>query len=179
MFFTELCCFSIWVLDNGRKCFQGGRRKERWPVESIEIVWNSRIYIIRAHYVCQSVARWHYQTNTRRSNILTHYLLNDLQFCAVPDEHLFIPRVNTVCCLLQQDAGTSARQVPQINDSDGLKSDAGSEDEPDYSPYDESVERKPLMPRNDSFGELLILHRIVSMPQFLFNIQEDAEGGYL
>ncbi|URE12589.1 hypothetical protein MUK42_35425 [Musa troglodytarum] len=66
---------------------------------------------------------------------LTHYLLNDLQICVVPDEHLFIPRVNSVCCLLQQDAGTSARRVPQISDSDGLKSDAGPEDEPDYSPY--------------------------------------------
>lgn len=81
-----------------------------------------------------------------------------------------ISGVNSLCCQFQNDAGTNSIQAWHKNAGDGLQQDAGFKDE--LEP-DEFVDQKPFISRIESFGELLMLPRITSFPQFLFNISED------
>ncbi|CAL9751567.1 unnamed protein product [Musa acuminata subsp. burmannicoides] len=99
---------------------------------------------------------------------IAQYLLNDSQCSATSDEQSIISRVNSLCCLLQKDNRTGTTQNSQTKDSAEAQVDAGSDDE--------LVDAaQPPITRKESFGELLILPRIASMPKFLFNISEDEE----
>ncbi|KAJ8505505.1 hypothetical protein OPV22_006391 [Ensete ventricosum] len=99
---------------------------------------------------------------------IAQYLLNDSQSAATSDEQSIISRVNSLCCLLQKDNIIGTMQKSQTKDTDEAQVDAGSDDE--------LVDAaQPPITRKESFGELLILPRIASMPKFLFNISEDEE----
>ncbi|WOL13885.1 hypothetical protein Cni_G22665 [Canna indica] len=108
---------------------------------------------------------------------IAQYLLNDSQSYAASDEKSIISRVNSLCCLLQKDTVAGAAQNSQVNDTADARADAGSDDEPYSTPDAELADdgAQPSITRKESFGELLILPRIASMPQFLFNISKDAE----
>ncbi|CAL9043779.1 unnamed protein product, partial [Musa banksii] len=91
---------------------------------------------------------------------IAQYLLNDSQCSATSDEQSIISRVNSLCCLLQKDNRTGTTQNSQTKDSAEAQVDAGSDDE--------LVDAaQPPITRKESFGELLILPRIASMPKFL------------
>lgn len=124
---------------------------------------------------------------------ITQYLLSDSQNSSASDEKSLMSRVNSLCCLIQKDAG--AAQSLQINSGDGA---VGDDVMFNASKPGSTSERKPLfdfavaegesndapgckqpanISRKESFGELLMhLPRIASLPQFLFNISEDAEN---
>ncbi|KAG1327545.1 Pre-rRNA-processing protein IPI3 [Cocos nucifera] len=124
---------------------------------------------------------------------ITQYLLSDSQISSASDEKSLMSRVNSLCCLIQKDAGTA--QSLQINSGDGA---VGDDIMDNASKPGSTSERKPLfdfpvaegesndapgckqpanISRKESFGELLMhLPRIASLPQFLFNIAEDAEN---
>ncbi|XP_074590823.1 uncharacterized protein LOC141846687 [Curcuma longa] len=99
---------------------------------------------------------------------------------AASDEQCIVSRVNSLCCLLQKDTVASTTANAPVNDRDGGADDsqagAGSDDEPYSTPEAELADGiQPPMSRKESFGELLILPRIASMPQFFFNLADDAE----
>ncbi|KAG6538381.1 hypothetical protein ZIOFF_003498 [Zingiber officinale] len=83
-----------------------------------------------------------------------------------------LPRsgVNSLCCQFQTDTGTNSIQAWHKNTGDGLQQDAEFQDELEH---DEFVDQKPFISRIESFGELLMLPRVTSIPQFFFNISED------
>uniref|UniRef100_A0A1D1YZ22 Pre-rRNA-processing protein IPI3 n=1 Tax=Anthurium amnicola TaxID=1678845 RepID=A0A1D1YZ22_9ARAE len=122
---------------------------------------------------------------------ITQYLLSDSQTFAASDENSLMSRVNSLCCLIQKDPTSQNLQM----NGDNLRDD-DTEDGPNSTP-DSTSEKKPLfdlqtvdgecndasckqqppMSRKESVGDLLLyLPRIASLPQFLFNISEDAEN---
>lgn len=87
---------------------------------------------------------------------IAQYLLSDSQFVTASDEKSLMSRVNSLCCLLQEDPST-------VNNN-------GENSASDFK--DASA-----MSRKDSFGELLLhIPRIASLPKFLFNISEEDEN---
>ncbi|XP_042392288.1 uncharacterized protein LOC121983618 [Zingiber officinale] len=89
---------------------------------------------------------------------------------ALTDSPLPHSGVNSLCCQFQKDAGTNSIQAWHKNAGDGLQQDAEFQDELEH---DEFVDQKPFISRIESFGELLMLPRVTSIPQFFFNISED------
>lgn len=100
-------------------------------------------------------------------------LFSEIQHLPDSDEKSLMSRVNSLCCLLQNDNGAPTSSNAQLKDenengSDELMNDYGGE---------KKVDEECSMSRKDSVGELLLnLPRIASLPQFLFNISEDFEN---
>ncbi|GMH13783.1 hypothetical protein Nepgr_015624 [Nepenthes gracilis] len=115
-------------------------------------------------------------------------LLGDSQLTICSDEKSLMSRVNSLCCLLQQD--NASVQGVQFTGKSGFEETEGGKDgqvkdntqgnlvisegeRPDFS----NSKQAPTMSRKDSYGELLLhLPRITSLPKFLFDISEDAEN---
>lgn len=131
---------------------------------------------------------------------IAQYLLSDTQLTTASDEKL-MSRVNSLCCLLQKDPG-STQNLQQLSgeSSAGKPNNGGNENSsqpnsifelmpdttkprgdmktPEVDTKDiVSPGSKPTttgMSRKDSFSDLLLhLPRIASLPKFLFNISED------
>ncbi|XP_042396032.1 uncharacterized protein LOC121986232 [Zingiber officinale] len=107
---------------------------------------------------------------------IAHYLLNDSQSSAASsDEQSIISRVDSLCCLLHKDTAAGTKLNSKMKDSDDTQAGAGSDEEPYSTPEAELADgAQPPLSRKESYGELLILPRIASMPQF-FNVPDDAE----
>lgn len=110
---------------------------------------------------------------------ITQYLFNDAQFTSASDEQSLMPRVNSLCCLLQSEPATA--QSLQVKSKNGtnmtgngkIASPRESKTAMDFpATKDEtddvsSCKQPPSMSRKDSVGELLLnLPRIASLPQF-------------
>jgi len=122
---------------------------------------------------------------------LAQYLLSDTQATAASeataasDEKSLMARVNSLCCLIQKDtsnAGGQNNTQPVNGNISDEDADSDREEEFNSKPTtkldgNNSKEENPTgMSRKDSFGDLLFLPRIASMPQFLFNISEVSES---
>nr|XP_029121872.1 uncharacterized protein LOC105049857 isoform X2 [Elaeis guineensis] len=70
---------------------------------------------------------------------ITQYLLSDSQILSSSDERSLMSRVNSLCCLIQKDAGTA--QSLQINNGDSA---AGDDVTDNASKPGSTSERKPL-----------------------------------
>lgn len=103
---------------------------------------------------------------------ITDYLLNDNNLAtASSDEKSLMSRVNSLCCLLQQDSpatSTVQHQEPDRQVSEITQSSSVSETLVDD-------QKQQGMSRKDSFSDLLLhLPRIASLPKFLFDIPESG-----
>ncbi|CAN6482234.1 unnamed protein product [Victoria cruziana] len=131
---------------------------------------------------------------------IAQYLLNDSQNQMASDEQCLMTRVNSLYCLLQKDiANDQATHVTSKNKGNaGEQTDSQSDEEDDdddaisplggYGKMAKYVassnteleegpdcKRSTAMSRKDSLSDLLLnLPRIASLPQFLFNISDDA-----
>ncbi|KAG6494550.1 hypothetical protein ZIOFF_049590 [Zingiber officinale] len=79
---------------------------------------------------------------------------------AASDEQSNIPKVNSLCCLLQHDTVASMTINAQVNDQDGNAVDAQS----DAGSYDESYSTPEI---EQSFSEFMMIPRIASFPRVL------------
>ncbi|XP_052199933.1 uncharacterized protein LOC127806590 [Diospyros lotus] len=117
-------------------------------------------------------------------------LLSDTQLTTASDDNKLMARVNSLCCLLQQQdtatsPGVQAESKSQLIEwnkaSESIhESEAGNEFRvtEEYSKDDAPGcnQQVPAMSRKDSFGDLLLnLPRIASLPKFLFDISEDDD----
>lgn len=108
---------------------------------------------------------------------LVQCLFSDSQMPA-SDEKSVMTKVNSFCSLLQAGA------------AQGQKVNGGCTSAGDYVTHNDLSDHNIVtednlghkaasISRKDSFGDLLMqLPRITSLPQFLFNIQEDEEDSY-
>ncbi|GAB4850570.1 hypothetical protein Ancab_029878 [Ancistrocladus abbreviatus] len=116
---------------------------------------------------------------------IAQYLLNDSQLMPVSDEKSVMSRVNSLCCLLQRDPSIQNLQV--LFSENASESTRGDETTIGHKAVEEvaipegetavgnGCKHPPAMSRKDSIGDLLLnLPRIASLPQFLFNVSEDA-----
>ncbi|KAJ9693452.1 hypothetical protein PVL29_012291 [Vitis rotundifolia] len=120
---------------------------------------------------------------------ITQYLFNDAQLSSASDEQSIMSRVNSLCCLLQNEPaavqnlqvksenGTNTAGDGRIGELNPIAASCESKTAGDFpTPKDEtndvsSCKQPPAMSRKDSVGDLLLnLPRIASMPQFLFNM---------
>ncbi|XP_073002006.1 uncharacterized protein [Typha latifolia] len=129
-----------------------------------------------------------YLLNKKTLKELSQYLFSDSLISLPSDEKSLMSRVNSLCCLLQKDPSTF--QNLQVETSDGAASGDSmdtdiSERKPVINPVvtaneaNDSFEFKHTgsIARKESFGELLMhLPRIASLPQFMYNIDEDTEN---
>ncbi|KAJ8768005.1 hypothetical protein K2173_020945 [Erythroxylum novogranatense] len=114
---------------------------------------------------------------------VAQYLLSDTQLTMSSDEKRLMSRVNSLCCLLQNDS--SANQNLQHNDescvdeSQVFDTNELYHEKPDGIAKEVSVSKQaPGMSRKDSFGELMLhLPRIASLPSMFFNVSEEDCGG--
>ncbi|KAG6494551.1 hypothetical protein ZIOFF_049591 [Zingiber officinale] len=79
---------------------------------------------------------------------------------AASDEQSNIPKVNSLCCLLQQDTVASMTVNAQVNDQDGSADDAQAA----AGSYDESYSTPEV---EQSFSEFMMIPRIASFPRVL------------
>ncbi|GMH23282.1 hypothetical protein Nepgr_025125 [Nepenthes gracilis] len=120
---------------------------------------------------------------------ISKQLLSDFQFTTCSDEKSLMSRVNSLCCLLQQDTAS----VPGMQSSGkmGFEEPEGGKDARVSFHYTTELKHRdttqggvitegdgqsfrcckqePTMPRKDSYGELLHLPRIASLPKFLLD----------
>ncbi|RVW89321.1 hypothetical protein CK203_045428 [Vitis vinifera] len=120
---------------------------------------------------------------------ITQYMFNDAQLSSASDEQSIMSRVNSLCCLLQNEPaavqnfqvksenGTDTAGDGSIGELNPIAASCESKTAGDFpTPNDEtndvsSCKQPPAMSRKDSVGELLVnLPRIASLPQFLFNM---------
>ncbi|CAN4113283.1 unnamed protein product [Withania somnifera] len=107
--------------------------------------------------------------------------LSDTQGTTASDEKSLMKKVNSLCCLLQDEShlnGENHLQKP-VHSNDACSSSACEDKENNKENGENFAGGKPTpsIPRRDSFGDLLLhLPRIVSLPKFLFNIAEDDEN---
>ncbi|XP_044464320.1 uncharacterized protein LOC123194889 isoform X2 [Mangifera indica] len=130
---------------------------------------------------------------------IAQYLLSDTQLTTASDEKSLMSRVNSLCCLLQNEPGAAQNFQANGESSDGRPNDENGKNvqlhissEPLYDNKNGDEMKTPEvgakdfsgskpatgMSRKDSFSELLLhLPRIASLPKFLFNIsEEDSES---
>ncbi|WOK94043.1 hypothetical protein Cni_G02745 [Canna indica] len=149
-------------------CKEGGRNTDQWNQLKLPNIWGSTsmddLVNCFGHHISE-----HINSGNQSSTLSNKEISEDLtQFCVASDECSPLSRVGS---FLQADKRTDTTQNPFINDGDEWQLDTGSRDEP-CTLYDELVDRKPIISRKESFAELLMLPRIASMPQFLFNISD-------
>ncbi|WCJ30160.1 hypothetical protein M5689_011735 [Euphorbia peplus] len=131
---------------------------------------------------------------------IAQYLFSDTQLTTSSDEKRLMARVNSLCCLLQKDSG-STQNLQQLNDESCISESNNGKGLQESKTNESMFENKSIggsgmndtegntkdvsgskqvsgMSRKDSFGELLLhLPRIASLPKFLFNIsEEDGDG---
>lgn len=107
--------------------------------------------------------------------------LSDTQGTTASDEKSLMKKVNSLCCLLQDEShlnGENHLQKPvQCNDACSSSACENKENDEENTKDFTGGKQTPSIPRRDSFGDLLLhLPRIASLPKFLFNIAEDDEN---
>ncbi|KAK3032239.1 hypothetical protein RJ639_035532 [Escallonia herrerae] len=99
---------------------------------------------------------------------IAKFLLSDTQVTTASDEKSIMSRVNSLCCLLQEDPDTSSNGQ-EIGARGNILLD---EENPKDIP---GCKQAVAMSRKDSIGDFLqCLPRIASLPKFLFDISEDG-----
>ncbi|CAN4084368.1 unnamed protein product [Withania somnifera] len=107
--------------------------------------------------------------------------LSDTQGTTASDEKSLMKKVNSLCCLLQEESHLSGENHLQkpVQSNYACSSSACENKESDEENVNDFAGGKltPTIPRRESFGDLLLhLPRIASLPKFLFNIAEDDEN---
>lgn len=108
-------------------------------------------------------------------------LFSDTPGMPTSDDKYVMARVNSFCSLLENNKVTEAMTKPEGKDKSNitvveLDSDSYNEDLKSPHPIKPGVTESPAISRKESFGDLLLkLPRIASIPQFLFDIQEDFD----
>jgi hypothetical protein len=98
-------------------------------------------------------------------------LLSDTHGPPSADENYLMARVNSLCCLLEKD---TAPATVSISEQKGT-TDVAEAVSDDFDGRTADGVLPPVIPRNDSFADLLEnLPRVASVSQFLFNIAEDS-----
>ncbi|CAA6671010.1 unnamed protein product [Spirodela intermedia] len=110
---------------------------------------------------------------------ITQCLLSDSQGLPASDEKSLMSRVNSLYCLLQKDPASAQNLLINRDPSGGYGEEYELDSAPEKKTPPDSAGGKqpPPISRKESAGDLLLyLPRIASLPQFLFNIAEDAEN---
>ncbi|XP_047080364.1 uncharacterized protein LOC124691132 [Lolium rigidum] len=98
-------------------------------------------------------------------------LLSDTHGPPSADENYLMARVNSLCCLLEKDTPPA---TVSISEQKGT-TDVAEAVSDDFDGRTADGVLPPVIPRNDSFADLLEnLPRVASVSQFLFNIAEDS-----
>ncbi|KAM3341160.1 hypothetical protein P3S68_028795 [Capsicum galapagoense] len=106
--------------------------------------------------------------------------LSDTQGTTASDEKSLMKKVNSLCCLLQDESQLIGENhlLKPVQSNDACSSSACENKENNQENASDLAGGKPTpsIPRRHSFGDLLHLPRITSLPKFLFNIAEDDEN---
>ncbi|KAL3643026.1 hypothetical protein CASFOL_013841 [Castilleja foliolosa] len=118
---------------------------------------------------------------------IAQVLLNDTQCVTGLDEKSLMKKVNSLCCLLQDDDGPVSEVENRCESVDrgqnvffDLVNDSTNKMSGNITDDSEGlIKQEPMMPRRDSLGDLLLhLPRIASLPKFpnfLYGIAENDE----
>ncbi|KAK6156649.1 hypothetical protein DH2020_010897 [Rehmannia glutinosa] len=110
---------------------------------------------------------------------ISQVLLNDTNCATGLDEKSLMKKVNSLCCLLQQDSVVDGENRCEVSDRGKNVCFDLVNDSTHETPEGSIIKQAPALPRRDSLGDLLLhLPRIASLPKFpkfLFGIAEDDE----